>query len=225
MSLDSLFQHILLTEQHVSENTRQLQEAKAAILTAQEEIKSFTEKLDLAHVKHDEKDFYPKKLKAQLLSEATMDLHLTKKQYEQLEKTRGELEIEQSACTQKLERLRRESVEEKAKFMKEIMTFNNDFNLLSNRDLVFQSQTRSEIQSLQLEADTLNEVVEVMRQKNPQLVSKKSEQGSLETALQELKLQVTELERELEEALALAESLKTERLVVSQKPLTDSTCL
>ncbi|XP_026873134.2 coiled-coil domain-containing protein 172 isoform X2 [Electrophorus electricus] len=217
MSLDSLFQHILLTEQHVSENTRQLQEAKAAILTAQEEIKSFTEKLDLAHVKHDEK--------AQLLSEATMDLHLTKKQYEQLEKTRGELEIEQSACTQKLERLRRESVEEKAKFMKEIMTFNNDFNLLSNRDLVFQSRTRSEIQSLQLEADTLNEVVEVMRQKNPQLVSKKSEQGSLETALQELKLQVTELERELEEALALAESLKTERLVVSQKPLTDSTCL
>lgn len=41
--------------------------------------------------------------------------------------------------------------------MKEITAFNNDFNLLENKDEVFQNQMGSEIQSLQLEVDTLNQ--------------------------------------------------------------------
>ncbi|XP_076831581.1 coiled-coil domain-containing protein 172-like [Brachyhypopomus gauderio] len=217
MSLDSLFKQILLTEQHVSKTTRQMHDVKAAIVTAQEEIKGFNEKLELAHVKLDEQ--------AQLLAEAGLELHLTKKQHNQLEKKREELQREGSDLTQELERLRRGEVQEKEKFMKEITTFNNEFNLLSNRDVVFQSQTRSEIRSLQQEAEALNEEIEVMKQKNPWHVSMKAEQGSLQSTLRGLQMEFTELERDLEKALALTESLKTENLMVSQKPLTDSTCL
>lgn len=55
------------------------------------------------------------------------------------------------------ERVNRETAEEKEKFRKAIRTFNSEFNLLRNREIVFQSQTRSEIQSLQEEAVALTE--------------------------------------------------------------------
>ncbi|XP_017578235.1 coiled-coil domain-containing protein 172 isoform X3 [Pygocentrus nattereri] len=183
MSLDSLFQQILLTEQQVSENTRQLHEVKAAVIRTQEKIKCFNEKLENARVELDEK--------AQLQSEATLQLYLIKKRQEQIEKKREDLQKQQNDLKQELDRLKRESVEEREKFMREITAFNDDFNLLKKRNIVFQSQTRSEILSLQLEAHSLKK----------------------------------ELERELEEAVALTESLKAERLTASQKPLTDSTCL
>uniref|UniRef100_W5JXM7 Coiled-coil domain-containing protein 172 n=1 Tax=Astyanax mexicanus TaxID=7994 RepID=W5JXM7_ASTMX len=214
MSLDSLFQQILLTEQQVSDNTRQLHEVKAAIIKTEEKVKSFTEKLEHAHIELNEK--------AQLQSEVTLQLYLIKKQQEQMEKKREELQKQQNDLKQELDRLNRESEEEKEKFMKEIVTFNSDFNLLSKRDIVFQNQTRSEIQSLQLEADALNKEMERMWQESSWL---RSEQGVLEMKLQELQSQLTELERELEEAAALTESLKAEKLTASQKPLTDSTCL
>ncbi|KAL7876956.1 hypothetical protein SRHO_G00035990 [Serrasalmus rhombeus] len=217
MSLDSLFQQILLTEQQVSENTRQLHEVKAAVIRTQEKIKCFTEKLENARVELDEK--------AQLQSEATLQLYLIKKRQEQIEKKRENLQKQQNDLKQELDRLKRESVEEREKFMREITAFNDDFNLLKKRNIVFQSQTRSEILSLQLEAHSLKKEMQMMRQENSWLVSMQAEQGALEMELQEVQSKLAELERELEEAVALTESLKAERLTASQKPLTDSTCL
>lgn len=40
--------------------------------------------------------------------------------------------------------------------MNTIRTFNSDFNLLKNRDLVFHHQTKSEIQTLQSESEALS---------------------------------------------------------------------
>jgi len=37
-----------------------------------------------------------------------------------------------------------------------MITFNNKFNLIGNRNAVFHTQTRSKIQSLELEAETLH---------------------------------------------------------------------
>lgn len=53
------------------------------------------------------------------------------------------------------ERINRKAAEDKERFIKAIRTFNSEFNLLRNRNIVFQSQTRSEIQSLQTEAEAL----------------------------------------------------------------------
>lgn len=51
--------------------------------------------------------------------------------------------------------MNREAAEEKEKFLNAIRTFNSDFNLLNKRDLVFESQIRSEMQTLQSEAEAL----------------------------------------------------------------------
>ncbi|XP_053477226.1 coiled-coil domain-containing protein 172-like [Ictalurus furcatus] len=178
MSLDSFNQQILYTEQQWSKNSRQLHEVKSAITKAEEEIKSFTEKLEHAHTELDKK-----------------------------------------------ERMNREAAEEKEKFMTAIRTFNSDFNLLRKRDAVFQSQSRSEIQSLQSEAEALTKEMERTKQENSQLISLQTERESLSAELQRLHSHLADLERELEEAAALTDSLKTERETAVQKPLTDSTCL
>ncbi|XP_053476331.1 coiled-coil domain-containing protein 172 isoform X2 [Ictalurus furcatus] len=208
---------ILLTEQQGSKNSRQLHEVKSAITKAEEQIKSFTEKLEHAHTELDEK--------ARLESETTLQLHLIKRQQREIQKKKEDLLERQKGLRQDRERMNREAAEEKEKFMTAIRTFNSDFNLLTKRDAVFQSQTRSEIQSLQLEAEALTKEMERMKQENSQLISLQTERESLSAELQGLHSHLADLERELEEAAALTDSLKTEREAAVQKPQTDSTCL
>ncbi|XP_048060604.1 coiled-coil domain-containing protein 172 isoform X4 [Megalobrama amblycephala] len=148
MSLESLFEQILLTEQQVSENIKQLHEVKAAIKSVQDKINSSCEKLEKAHRELDEK--------AQLLSENKLQLVLMTKRRDQLERQREELLELQRDLKETLDRLKREYCEEREKFLKEMITFNNKFSLISNRNAVFHTQTRSKIQSLELEAETLH---------------------------------------------------------------------
>uniref|UniRef100_A0A8C1AS78 Coiled-coil domain-containing protein 172 n=1 Tax=Cyprinus carpio carpio TaxID=630221 RepID=A0A8C1AS78_CYPCA len=217
MSLDTLFEQILLTEQQVSENIKQLHEVKAAIKSVQDKINSSREKLEEAHRELDEK--------AQLLAETKLQFVLMTKRQDQLERQKEELLGLQRDLKENLDRLKRESCEEREKFLKDMITFNNEFNLISNRNAVFHIQTRSKIQSLELEAETLHKEMDLLKQKNTLLSSMKAEKRSLEAELQDIQSQLTDTERDLMEAVALTESLKTERLMVRQKPLTDSTCI
>ncbi|KAK3554540.1 hypothetical protein QTP70_025397 [Hemibagrus guttatus] len=217
VNLDSLYQQILLSEQQVSENSRQLHEVKSSITKAEEKIKSFTEKLERAHAELDEK--------AQLESELLLQLKLIKKQEEEIKKKKEDLLEHENRLRQEMERANREAAEEKEKFLKAIRAFNSDFNLLNKRDLVFESQIRSEIQTLQSEAEALTKEMERIEQENSQMMALQTEQQSLNAELQGLHSQLADLERELEEAEALTESLKTEKQTAVQKPLTDSTCL
>ncbi|KAK7140071.1 hypothetical protein R3I94_012630 [Phoxinus phoxinus] len=217
MSLESLFEQILLTEQQVSENIKQLHEVKAAIKSVQDKINSSCEKLEKAHHELDDK--------AQLLSENKLQLVLMTKRQDHLGRKREELLELQRDLKETLNRLKREFREEREKFLKEMITFNNEFNLISNRNAVFHTQTCSKIQSLELEAETLHREVDLLKQKNTLLSSMEAEKRSLEAELQDIKSQRTDIERDLKEAVALTEILKTERLTVRQKPSTDSTCI
>ncbi|XP_073691170.1 coiled-coil domain-containing protein 172 [Garra rufa] len=217
MSLDTLFEQILLTEHQVSENIKQLHEAKAAIKSVQDKINSSREKLDEAHRELDEK--------AQLLAETKLQVVLMIKQQDQLEKQKEELLGLQRDLKENLDRLKRESREEREKFLKDMITFNNEFNLISNRNDAFHTQTISKIQSLELEAETLQKEMDLLKQKNTLLSSMEAEKRSLESELQDMQSQLTDIEIDLQEALALTEILQTEKLMVSQKPLTDSTCI
>ncbi|XP_062851003.1 coiled-coil domain-containing protein 172 isoform X2 [Trichomycterus rosablanca] len=161
----------------------------------------------------------------QLQSEVMLQLNLIKKQQQEIKKKRDELLEHQNQLKQELERVERELVMEREKFMKEITAFNNDFNLLGKKDDVLQNQIRSEMQSLQLEVDTLNEEILMMKQKTSWLMSMQTEKKSLEVELQDLQSHLAELEKELQDEVTLTGSLKAELLMVSQKPLTDSTCL
>ncbi|XP_016371897.1 coiled-coil domain-containing protein 172 isoform X1 [Sinocyclocheilus rhinocerous] len=217
MSLDTLFEQILLTEQQVSENIKQLHEVKAAIKSVQDKINSSREKLEEAHRELDEK--------AQLLAETKLQFVLMTKQQDQLVRQKEELLGMQRDLKENLDRLKRESCEEREKFLKDMITFNSEYNLISNRNAVFHTQTLSKIQSLELEAETLHKEMDLLKQKNTLLSSMEAEKRSLEAELQDIQSQLTDTERDLKEAVALTDSLKTERLMVRQKPLTDSTCI
>ncbi|KAM9395403.1 coiled-coil domain-containing protein 172-like [Salvelinus alpinus] len=205
MSLDTLFQQILLTEQQISEKTRQSQEVKAAIARCQDRVKSLTAKSECLSKELDEK--------AQHLSETKLHYDLMKKRQVQVEKQAGELLRQQKDLRKHLETIKKSSKEEQEKFMKEIMTFNSDFSLLNNRETVFESQTQSEIQ------------MESMGRKNTRMNSMQEEKRGLHLELQGLEHIMRDLESQLNEAKSMTESLSAESLMVTQKPLTDSTCL
>ncbi|KAF5890583.1 coiled-coil domain-containing protein [Clarias magur] len=154
-----------------------------------------------------------------------LQLGLIKRQQQELKKKKEDLLEQQNELRQEMERINREAAEEREKFMKAIRTFNSDYNLLTKREVVFESQTTAKIHSLEEEAEALTTEIERMKQENPQLVALRAEQESLTAELQGLRSHLADLERELEEALALTESLKAERQAAIQKPQTDSTCL
>ncbi|KAI2657751.1 Coiled-coil domain-containing protein 172 [Labeo rohita] len=217
MSLDTLFEQILLTEHQVSESIKQLHEVKAAIKSVQDKINTSREKLEEAHRELDEK--------VQLLAETKLQLVLMTKRQDQLERQKEELLGLQRDLKENLDRLKRESREERENFLKDIITFNNEFNLISNRNDAFHTQTLSKIQTLELETEALHKEMDLLKQKNTLLSSMEAEKKSLEAELQDIQSQLTDIERDLKEAVALTESLQTEELMVRQKPLTDSTCI
>ncbi|XP_030628179.1 coiled-coil domain-containing protein 172 [Chanos chanos] len=217
MSLESLFQLILLAEQQFSENSRQLHKIKAEISSSQEKIRTSTEVFKCAKRELDEK--------TKLLAETKLQQDIVNKCLEQREKLREELFQEQNKLKECLDQIRLQASEEQEKFLNDIMTFNSDYSLLNNREAVLHSQMRSEIDTLQLEEDSVKEEMEDMIRSSSCMNSIQTEKRSLISELQNLESDNRELERELKEAAVLTESLRAERLSVSQKPVTDSTCL
>ncbi|XP_042179567.1 coiled-coil domain-containing protein 172 isoform X1 [Oncorhynchus tshawytscha] len=217
MSLDTLFQQILLTEQQISEKTRQSQEVKAAIARCQDRVKTLTAKSECLSKELDEQ--------AQHLSETKLQYDLMKKHQVQVEKQAGELLRQQRDLRKHLEKIKKSSKEEQENFMNEIMTFNSDFSLLNNRETVFESQTQSEIRNLGEEVSSLNKEMDSMGRTNTQMKSMQEEKRGLHLELQGLEHIMKDLESQLSEAKSMTESLSAESLMVTQKPLTDSTCL
>lgn len=52
-------------------------------------------------------------------------------------------------------RIKRQSTEEEKNFVQEISRFNSDFSLRGNREIVFESQTHTEILDLEREVESL----------------------------------------------------------------------
>ncbi|XP_029927224.1 coiled-coil domain-containing protein 172 isoform X2 [Myripristis murdjan] len=213
MSLESLYQQVLLTERQMSEQTKKFQEVKVNIIRCSEKIKASTDKY--------EKAIEELHGKAQQLSEMTMQRDLMKKNEDQLLKQIQELLGVQSHLKERL----RDSKEEEEKFLQEIQRFNSDFSLVGSRETVIESQTHSEILELEKKVQQLNREMELMRHRNSHMNSMQEERGVLQLELQGLDHLNKDLDCQLSEAEAVTEYLRAESLIVSQKPLTDSTCL
>ncbi|KAM4607430.1 coiled-coil domain-containing protein 172-like [Polymixia lowei] len=217
MSLDALFQHILLTEQQLSEKTKKFQEVKVSIIRCQEKIKASNDKCEKTKQELDKK--------AQQLSEMRLQHDLMKKHEGQMEKQIDELLCQQSHLKEHLDKIKRESKEEEKRFLNELVTFNSDFSLRGNRGTVLEDQMQSETVVLEKEVESLYEGIELMSQKNGRLHSMLEEKRVLQLELKGLDNTRKDLDRQLSEAEEMTESLRAESLMVSQKPLTDSTCL
>ncbi|XP_045921126.1 coiled-coil domain-containing protein 172 isoform X2 [Micropterus dolomieu] len=136
---------------------------------------------------------------------------------ERYEKTNEELN--------KKAKIKRESKEEEENFLQEISRFNSDFSLRGNREIVFESQTHAEILDLEREVESLYKEMELMSRSNSHMSSIQEEKRALQLKLQDLDSSQKDLDRQFAEAEAMTETLRAESLFVSQKPLTDSTCL
>ncbi|KAM4590943.1 coiled-coil domain-containing protein 172-like [Odontesthes bonariensis] len=217
MSLDSLFQQVLLTEQQLTGQTQKLKDVKVAIIRCNERIKSATEKYDETREELDKK--------AQLLSALMLQRDLAERREDQMLKQTGELLRQKSLLGEQLAKLRRESKEEEENFLQDISRFNSDFSLRGNRATLFESQTHTELLALEREVDSLHKDMESMSRRSSHVSSVEEEKRNLLLELQGLGNTQKDLEEQMREAQALTESLRSESQFVSQKHLTDGTCL
>ncbi|XP_031171811.1 coiled-coil domain-containing protein 172 isoform X2 [Sander lucioperca] len=217
MSLDTLFQQILLTEQQLTEQTQKFKEVKVAIIRYNEKIKSATEKNEKTNEELD--------TKAQQLSAMRLQHDLMKKCEDQMLKQIEKLLGHQSQLRERLAKIKWESKEEKENFFQEISRFNSDFSLRGSRDVVFESQTHTELLDLEREVEALYREMELMSRRNNRMSSMQEEKRVLQLKMQGLCNVHKDLDHQLSEAEAMTESLRAESLFVSQKALTDSTCL
>ncbi|XP_037322146.1 coiled-coil domain-containing protein 172 [Pungitius pungitius] len=217
MSLDTLFQQILVTEQQLTEQTQKVKEVKVAIIRYKEKIKSAAEKNEKTNELLDKK--------AQQLSAMRLQHDLMKKCEEQMLKKVEELLCLRSQRRERLAHIKRERKEEEETFLREISMFNSDFSLCGNRSIVFQSQTHTEILDLQTEVESLYKEMELMSRRNNHVSAMQEERRALQLTLRGLEDTQRDLERRLIEAEATTASLRAESLSVSRRPLTDATCL
>nr|XP_046257578.1 coiled-coil domain-containing protein 172 isoform X1 [Scatophagus argus] len=190
---------------------------KAAIIRCNERIKSTSEKYEETTEELDKK--------AQQLSAVRLLRELMKKCQDQMMKQNEELLCQNNHLRERLAKMKRESKEEEKNFLEEISRFNSDFSLQGNRDILFESQTHTEILDLEREVEVLYKEMELMSCRNIHMSSVQEEKRALQLQLQDLDNIQKDLARQVNEAEAMTESLRAESVFVSQKPLTDSTCL
>ncbi|XP_070696944.1 coiled-coil domain-containing protein 172 [Pempheris klunzingeri] len=217
MSLDSLFEQILLTEQRFTEQTQKFKEVKVAIIRCTEKTKSAAEKCESINEELDKK--------TQQLCAMRLQRDLMKKCEDQMLKQIEGLLCQKSHLRDRLAKIKRESKEEEANFLQEISSFNSDFSLEGNKEMLSESQTHSEILDLEREVESLYKEMELMSHRNSHMSSIQQERRALQLELEGLGNVQKDLDRQLSEAETMTESLRAERLFVSQKHLTDSTCL
>ncbi|XP_062376251.1 coiled-coil domain-containing protein 172 isoform X2 [Sardina pilchardus] len=217
MSLDTLFRQIILTELHVSVNCRQLLEAKSAIATYSEQVKTHREQLKcLEDELHQEGLF---------LSEMILQYDLLKKKREHLENRSDELQQHQQRLRDDQETQKNWDVEQQKKFMAETKAFNCDYCLLRHRHTIVYRQASAEMLRLMQEAAILSKEMQCMTQTNAHMNLKQEKKTVLQSHLTQLEIQHGELESEAEEAASLTSSLKVERATVTKKPALDKLCL
>ncbi|KAM9364998.1 coiled-coil domain-containing protein 172-like [Pholidichthys leucotaenia] len=217
MSLDTLFEKILLNEQQLTEQTQKLKDVKVAIIKCKGKIKSASEKYEKTREICEEK--------AQHLYTLRWQLDLAKKGEEQMLKQIEELLRQKSHLGERLAGIKRTAKENEENFIQEISRFNHDFSLCGNSETMFETQTNMELQDLEREVESLYKEMELMSRSNSLLSCLEEEKRALLTELHGLKKGQKDLDGELSEAEAMTEALRSESQLVSQKPFTDSTCL
>uniref|UniRef100_A0A8C3FAB6 Coiled-coil domain-containing protein 172 n=1 Tax=Chrysemys picta bellii TaxID=8478 RepID=A0A8C3FAB6_CHRPI len=200
MSLDSLFQQILLTEQQAEEKRCLMHQGLFMCKTYTCVLIFITNNILFS-------------LKVQQLSEKLFYLQLLKKREDILEKKKVEFMNQRSiflkifVCFQ-------------AYYLGEfeITDFNNEYGLTCNRELLIRKKAKTEICDLETKANILKNEMESMERENVQL-------NALQLQKNELKQDLFTLQKQLREAEDITKCLEAEKVKVSEKPQTDIECL
>ncbi|XP_053166928.1 coiled-coil domain-containing protein 172 isoform X2 [Hemicordylus capensis] len=214
MSLDSLFQQILLTEQKAEEKRRLMHQVKQRITLTSEKVKQITEQLDEANRQLE--------IQVQLLSEKLFNLELLKKREENLEKQKAELQNQKSTLLEMFMDTKKKMAIEENKFLKEITDFNNEYGLTSNRELLIKKRVKAEICELEEKENVLRNEIESMEHENVQLKMFQHKKNELKQDLCTLQKKLKDFEQEIREAKNTTKCLEKEKIKIYGKPQTDA---
>ncbi|KAK7901411.1 hypothetical protein WMY93_018180 [Mugilogobius chulae] len=217
MSLDSLFQQVLLTEQQLVQQTHKFKEVKVAIIKCKEKIKATKEKFEQVNQELDEK--------AQQLCTVRLEYDLLRKSEEQIRAHLEELLGTREKLQDNLASIKQQAAEERDMFLEEICKFNSDMSLHTNPENVLQDQEQEVLQELLREEEELNTEMAEMRQSSRHLRRVQEDRRALLLELQSLDTVCTDVEKQQREAEELTQTLRAQSAAVSQKPLTDPTCV
>nr|XP_051680148.1 coiled-coil domain-containing protein 172 isoform X3 [Oryctolagus cuniculus] len=147
MSLESLFQHILCSENQAEQSRRALREVRSDITRCREKMKQAAEELNEEQVKLESK--------VQQFSEKSFLLQLLKTHENALERQCSEITNQRNMLLQTFESTKKAVTEEEDKFLKEITDFNNEYEITKKRELLMKENVRIEISVLENQANIL----------------------------------------------------------------------
>ncbi|XP_033836076.1 coiled-coil domain-containing protein 172 [Periophthalmus magnuspinnatus] len=217
MSLDSLFQQILLTEQQLAEQTQKFKEVKVDIIKCKEKIKATKEKFEESNLELDEK--------AQQLCANRLHYSLLQRTEEQMTTHMEELRRTREHLWECLASIKQQAAEEQEKFLEEISRFNSDMSLQTNPETLFYNRNQELIQELLREEGELNTEMEQIIQGSRYLRGVEEEKKALLLELHGLNTVCTDVEKQLREAEEQTHTLRAQSAAVNQRPLTDPTCV
>ncbi|KFP26654.1 Coiled-coil domain-containing protein 172, partial [Colius striatus] len=217
MNLDALFQQIQLTEKQAREKRHLIQQAKLDINRNYEKINQIKEELSTAKFKLE--------TKVQHLSEKQFYLETLKKREDSLEKQKAELINQKSSLLKVFVYAKRKMTEEEDNFIREVTEFNDEYGLMSNRDLLIKKKVKTEINDLENEAALLKNEMESMQHENVQLNALQLQKKELKQNLFTLQSKLKDLEETIRETKRMTKDLEAEKVQVTKKPQTDPECL
>ncbi|XP_063290902.1 coiled-coil domain-containing protein 172 [Pelobates fuscus] len=217
MSLDSLFHHILLTEQQAKDQRRLLHEVKSETVSCQKKIRDVSESLK------EEKTAL--EAKVCLLSEKRFQRILLTKRHKVLETQKGDLQKEKQEHLSQVEQIKKDIADEQERFMKDVLRFNDEYGLTSNRDILIREQAQTESQQLKAEKETLINEIESLKGENVRMSMLQLHRDSMKKELVGYQLSLKDLEEKISDAIATTKHFETEKFGISQKPQSDTECL
>uniref|UniRef100_A0A8C5QJ46 Triacylglycerol lipase n=1 Tax=Leptobrachium leishanense TaxID=445787 RepID=A0A8C5QJ46_9ANUR len=217
LSLDSFFQHVLLTEQAAKEQRQQRRQVKADIHSCQTKIREVTE--SLREVKT------ALEAKVCLLSEKRFERILSEKRHDIFVSQRDTLQKEKQELLAAHEQKKKDISDERECFFKEVMKFNDEYGLTSNRDALVREQTQAERQQLRAEEEMLRKEIQALKDERLHVNTLRLQRDSMKRELEELQHALKDLDEKTSDATADTRRLEDEKFTVSQKPQRDTECL
>ncbi|XP_069834915.1 coiled-coil domain-containing protein 172 isoform X1 [Dendropsophus ebraccatus] len=226
MSVDSLYQQIVLTEQQAQERRRLFHEVKAEISKCHEKMIEVKERL------HEAKR--GRECKVTALLEKGLQRDLLRKRQEGLGVQEEELLRESHNLRSTLQKIKEEKTSEEEKFLKEIQDYNNNYGLMVNRRQLLREAAEAESPALDEEIGVLTHDIEALRGENIHLNALLLQRDVIQRELSEVQetlrallplTYISGLDKEISAAAGITKNLEAEKLTISQKPQSDGECL
>ncbi|XP_075698854.1 coiled-coil domain-containing protein 172 [Rhinoderma darwinii] len=217
MSVESLFQQIVLSQQQAQERSRVLQEVKSEVTNCHEKIIEVKEKLQSAKATQEETVL--------LVLERRCQRDLLMKCQDGVKVQETELLRDNRDLLSCLREVKDEIVSEEEKFMEEVLDYNNNYGLTVNRKELLRERAEDEGRSLEEAAAVLGCEIETQRGENIHLNALHRQRNVIQRELRAFQETLRGLDKEISAAAGVTKGLEAEKLSVSEKPQRDGECL